>query len=80
MPSKKDTLRELTEDDIAQVAPRDDDEWNQLIRDKLILEKQNEKQAGIIVGLLDNLHKATSVAMLGQKLQESVSDLMWDGL
>ena len=80
LPSKQDVLRELTEDDIAQVAPRDDDEWTQLIRDKLVLEKQNERQAGIIVGLLDSLQKATSMALLGKKLQMSVSDLMWDGL
>ena len=80
MPSKTDMLRELSEDDIAQVAPRDDEEWTQLIRDKLVLEKQNEKQASIIVGMLDSLQKATSVAMLAQKLQESISDLMWDGL
>ena len=79
LPSKTDTLREV-EDDIAQVAPRDEDEWNELIRDKLVLEKQTEKQASIIVSLLDSLHKANSVAMLGQKLQESISDLMWDGL
>ena len=80
LPSKTDTLRELTEDDVNQVAPRDDEEWTQLIRDKLVLEKQTENQAGIIVGLLDSLHRANSVAMLGQKLQESISDLMWDGL
>ena len=43
LPSKQDVLRELTDDDIAQVAPRDDDEWTQLIRDKLVLEKQNER-------------------------------------
>ena len=80
LPSKQDVLRELTEDDIAQVAPRDEDEWTQLIRDKLVLEKQNERQAGIIVGLMDNLQKANSMALLGQKLQMSISDLMWDGL
>ena len=38
LPFKRDVLRELTEDEIAQVAPRDDDEWTQLIRDKLVLE------------------------------------------
>ena len=80
LPSKQDVLRELTEDDISQVAPRDDDEWTQLIRDKLVLEKQNERQAGVIVGLMDSLQKATSMALLGQKLQMSISDLMWDGL
>ena len=80
LPSKQDVLRELTEDEIAQVAPRDDDEWTQLIRDKLVLEKQNERQAGIIVGLMDSLQKATSMGLLGKKLQMSISDLMWDGL
>ena len=80
LPSKQDVLRELTEDEIAQVAPRDDGEWTQLIRDKLVLEKQNERQAGVIVGLMDRLQKPTFKSLLGQKLQMSISDLMWDGL
>ena len=80
LPSKQDMLLKVTDEEIRQEMPADAAAITELVRDRLMYEKLADKQASMYVEVLRDLNTAEEIALIGQKQQVCLVDLMWDFL
>jgi hypothetical protein len=80
LPSKQDMRMEVSDEEVEKAIPADAESVKDLVKEKLMLEKLVEKQADMYIDTLSDLNSAETMAVIGQKQQESMVDLMWDAL
>ena len=60
-------MSDVTDEEVTAEMPKDKEAVKALVREKLALDRVEDKQAAMYVDVLSDLHTAESMAVIGQK-------------